>query len=136
MDLYNLMSKISNQKYFKVTWVSDLASSMTDEAKRKGFIVTKKVTSVVEVNRESRQLPWGKYYQVPYLIRYRNKLYIRLLPKEAPEIEYYINGVKFERSEFEKYPLMKPNYWLNKDTKRVVQMVLKIENIEKLEVIG
>lgn len=135
MNLYHLISKINDKRHFKVTWVSDLASSMTDEAKRKGFIVTKKVTSVVEVNREGGNLPWGTYYQVPYLIRYHNKIYIRLLPKEAPEIEYYVNGVKFERSEFEKYPLMKPNYWLNKDTKTVNGMVLKINNITNIEVV-
>ena len=51
MKLNDLISKIGNNRYLKITWLSDLTSSMTDEAKRRGFIVTKQVISIVEVNR-------------------------------------------------------------------------------------
>ena len=67
MKLNDLISKIGNKKYLKITWLSELSSSMTDEAKRKGFIVTKQVTSIVELNRGGSYLPWGNYYQTNYL---------------------------------------------------------------------
>ena len=135
MKLNDLISKIGNNRYLKITWLSDLTSSMTDEAKRRGFIVTKQVTSIVEVNRGGNSLPWGNYYRVPYLIRYHDNLYLRIIASLEPEIQYYVNGVPLNREDFENYPVMKPNYWLNKDTKGVKEMVLKLNNIKSLEVI-
>ena len=135
MKLNDLISKIGNEKYIKLTWLSELSSSMTKEAKRRGFIVTKQVTSIVEVDREIKKLLWGNYYQAPYLVRYNDKLYLRIISKEQPDVQYYINGTPVDRSDFDQYPVMQPSYWLNKDTKTVKEMVLNIDNITKIEVI-
>ena len=135
MKLNDLISKIGNNRYLKITWLSELSSSMTEEAKRRGFIVTKQVTSIVELNRGGNSLPWGNYYRTNYLIRYHGNLYLRIRAVKEPEIQYYVNGTAMDRSDIEQFPVMKPSYWLNKDTKGVNEMVLKLTNIKKLEVL-
>lgn len=135
MKLSDIISKIGNKKYIKLTWLSELSSSMTEEAKRRGFIVTKQVQSIVEVDREIKKLLWGNYYQTPYLVRYNDKLYLRIISKEQPDVQYYINGTPVDRSDFDKYPVMKSNYWFNKDTKTVKEMILNVNNITNIEVI-
>ena len=133
-DVINMAMK---NNYLRLTWTSELSSRMTDEAKRKGFIVTKKVTSIVEIDRGPRKFLWGKYY-LPAgvedsIMTHQGKLYIRIKSLLPPEIQYYINGTKANRSDFEKYPMMKPDYWFNKDHTTVKNMILDIEKIDKME---
>lgn len=141
-------SKKHNGAFVKVTWKSDLTKQMTDEAKRKGFIVTKEITSVVRkgvrgVYEEQRglqtlkipPLQWGNYYRNSRtIIEHRGKYYVKLFTTyHQPKIQYYVNGVPLDRDEFEKYPLLKPSYWFNKDTKNMKDfMIIKIDNIEKI----
>ena len=136
MKLNDILSKIQNKQYVKITWLSELSSRMTPEAKRKGFIITKEVTSIVKINDILNPLPWGEYYLTPGIVRHHNKLYLKLRPtNKEPTIQYYVNGSPLSRSDFDQYPVMQPSYWLNKDTKTVKEMVLNIDNITKIEVI-
>lgn len=149
-QIIEILSKKQNGAFIKITWKSDLTKQMTAEAKRQGFIVIKEVTSTVRkgirgVYKEGcprngkyldiTPLQWGNYYRNSRtVIEHRGKYYLKLfLTKNEAKVKYYINGTELKREEFEKYPVMKPSYWHNKDFRHMRNfIILDIDNIEAI----
>lgn len=136
MKYSDIISKIANKNQMKITWISELSDRMTKDAKRRGFIVTKEITSIVKLNKEYKKLPCGSYLTNPSIVKYKNNIYLKIIADQEPEVKYYVNGTQFTRSELEQYPIMQPKYWLNKNTKGVDDMILNIQNITKMEAIA
>lgn len=53
---------------------------------------------------EVQPLPWGQWEKFPYTISHKGKRYVRLYIQGGQiETEYFVNGKKCEKSEFESY---------------------------------
>lgn len=83
-----------------------------------------------ELPEKNQGLPWGEWYEFPYIIKYKNDFYLRLsLVKDNPiKSKYYINGTDTDYNSIENMLLASEK----KSDKSVDVITVKIDNIQHL----
>ena len=88
----------------------------------------------VQMKRESGELPaqnaglkWGEWEIFPYFIRHNGSMYIRCNPSHGNAVtsEYYLNGVKVDRSQIESMCLSSEF----RPTEKLDTFTLNVENV-------